>query len=97
VGSYPNPKIAAGAIRAAKLGSITTVTETSTPIATNSWGGISATCPVGSVLISGGGTASLLGAYLTQSRKEGNAWAAGVWNPVGVAATVTAYAYCLAS
>lgn len=96
-GSYPNPTLAAGAVRASKLGTITTETGTSSPIPPNSSGGVSVSCPAGSVLIGGGAVASLLGAYLTDSRKSGNGWEASVWNPTVVSANATTYAYCLAS
>jgi hypothetical protein len=96
-GSYPNPTIAAGAIRASKLGPITTVEQTASRSGVGAVGTL-ATCPAGSVLISGGGFSSLQNMYLSVTKAEGNAWRADAWNPnAATTASVTAYAYCLAS
>lgn len=95
-GSYPNPTVAAGAIRASRLGPIVTVTETSA-IAGSGVSGVVASCPAGAVLLSGGGQGGLNGIVMNQTKAQGNGWTVNFINMTTLTSTVTAYAYCLGS
>jgi hypothetical protein len=77
-------KLADGNVVASKLARIEIIT-------TSSPGGATATCPAGSVLVAGGGTASG-GERLSSSvpSPQGNGWSAS-----GGAAPATAFALCL--
>jgi hypothetical protein len=97
-GNYPNPSIAAGAVKAGKLGTITTVTSGPVNVPNGSGGGATATCPPGSVLISGGGSSTLAGDDTQVSRQyPNNAWLFGTYNHTGVTDAIVAYAYCLSA
>jgi hypothetical protein len=105
-GSYPNPTIAAGAVdtaqlkdsavHAAKLGSITQVTNTA-QLAAGANGGVSVQCPTGSVVISGGGQPALFGVEMTTSIRASNGWEYQARNNSGLASAITVFAYCLQS
>lgn len=87
-------RIVDGAVRAAKLGSITEVEETSPPAAVPA---ITATaeCPSGTTVISGGFRVDPTGnVRVERDRRDDNGWQAdGVASAPGD--TITAYAYCL--
>jgi hypothetical protein len=90
-------RIVDGAVRAAKLGSITEVDETSPPAAVPA---ITATaeCPSGTTVISGGFRVDSIDpvdpVLAVRDRREDNGWQAdGVAQNAGD--TITAYAYCL--
>ena len=93
-GTYPNPTIAAGAITASKLGTITTVSNT-TSVATGADGSVSVSCPTGSVVISGGGQPGHYGTNMTSNLKNGNGWLFQAVNNTGSSDTLTVFAYCL--
>jgi hypothetical protein len=105
-GNYPNPsvannavnaaKLAANSVRASELGPITTVTNT-TAIANGANASVTANCPAGSDLISGGGQPTFFGVEMTSSRPSGNGWLYQARNLSGVPATLTAFALCLAA
>jgi hypothetical protein len=105
-GSYPNPiigsnkvgalEIRSGAVHASELGTITTVTSTIS-VTSGGFGSVTATCPAGSVVISGGGQPVLTGVQMTSSLKSGNGWLYQGRNTANLSSNMTAYAYCLAA
>ena len=106
-GSYPNPLIAtdavdagqikAGAVHASELGTITTVTNSAGSIAPGDNGTVTATCPPGSVVISGGGQPTFFGVEMASSLKNGNGWEYQARNNSAFTTTLTAFAYCLSA
>ncbi|HZD88070.1 MAG TPA: hypothetical protein VE088_08710 [Gaiellaceae bacterium] len=93
-GTYPNPTVAAGAITASKLATITTVTNSVT-VANNGDGSVTATCPTGSILIGGGAQPAHYGTEMTSSRPSGNGWLYQGINRTGGDDTLTVFALCL--
>jgi hypothetical protein len=85
-----------GQVRAADLGAIVQVTN-SGAIANGANGSRTATCPAGTIVISGGGQPTLFGVEMTTSIRSGNGWLYQARNLSGAAATITAFAYCLAA
>lgn len=87
-GTYPNPG----------LGSITEVTSTVT-LPSPGEGGVIATCPAGTVVISGGGAPANAGTgaglFMIVSKRSGNGWNYVTRNNTGGDVNITAYAYCL--
>jgi hypothetical protein len=106
-GSYPNPSIGtnavgsaqiqAAAVRASDLGTITTVTNTVGGILTGGVGSVTATCPAGTLVISGGGQPTFFGVEMTSSLKSGNGWLYQAKNNSGSTTSLTAFAYCLSA
>lgn len=92
--SLTSADLAPDSVRASELGPITTVTNT-TAIANGANASVTATCPAGSDLISGGGQPSFFGVEMTSSRPSGNGWLYQARNLSGVPATLTAFALCL--
>jgi len=91
-------RLSEGSVGGEKVGSITTVTGT-TSVAPGASGTATATCTEGKV-ISGGFegppiSATPTGMFHYSDKKANNGWTASASNPLGVAQTLTAYAYCL--
>jgi hypothetical protein len=94
--SVGSSELQSGSVRASELGSIITVTNNTTLTAGNS-GGVTATCPAGTTVISGGGQPSFYGVEMTSTLRNGNGWLYQALNKTASNATITAYAYCLAA
>jgi len=93
-GTYPNPTLGTDSVRAAQFGNMITVTNvTNVPI--NGDGSVTATCPAGTQVISGGGQPQFFGVEMTTSVRNGNAWLYQAKNLSGAASNMTAQAYCL--
>lgn len=92
--SVGSSEIQTGAIRSSELGTIIQVSN-STGIAANSNGGVTATCPAGTTVISGGAQPANFGVEMTSSLRSGNGWLYQAKNNNGAASTLTAFAYCL--
>ncbi len=93
--SVTSAKIQDGQVRAADLGTIVTATETVTGIGNTENGTVVATCPAGTVVISGGGQPTFFGVETTSLLKSGNGWEYQARNLSGVTTSLTAFAYCL--
>ncbi len=76
------------------LGPLLQVTN-SISVAPNGNTFVTATCPAGTTVISGGGLPSTYADYLVGSVRNGNGWTAYVHSTSGATTTLTAYAYCL--
>jgi hypothetical protein len=87
-------EIQAGAIRSSELGPIVQVTN-STPIKAGDNAVVTASCPAGTTVISGGGLPGLYAVALVGSLRSGNGWAAYAHSNSANDTTLTAYAYCL--
>jgi hypothetical protein len=95
-GNYPNPTLAAAAVKAGTLGTINERSATSASIAAGSSGSATVNCNAGERLLSGGND-GFIGLHVDASRRSGtNGWAVFVQNSTGSALTVTVHAYCLA-
>jgi hypothetical protein len=92
--SVGSSEIQAGAIRASELGPIIAVTN-STPVANGANASVTATCPEGTTVISGGAQPANFGVELTSTLRNGNGWLAQARNNSGGASSLTAFAYCL--
>lgn len=96
--SVNQEKIAASSVGAAQLKDITSVTATSASIANGSSTGVTATCPAGEVVISGGFETANLGAASWEVKRfvrSGNGWRVFGKNVSGGDSTIDAYAYCV--
>ena len=83
---------------ATKLAPLTQVeTTTSDPVVDGATGAVTALCPDGTTVISGGGFPSTFEMSLTTSIRMGNGWRSQSTNHTGTDQTVTARAYCLAA
>jgi hypothetical protein len=96
-GTYPNPTIAAEAVKADELGTTQTAVN-SAPIAANSNAQVTATCPTGTQVLSGGGTTSSFQIVMVSSFQAGNGWIVAYHNndPAN-AGTIFAVATCLSN
>jgi hypothetical protein len=92
--SVGSREIQAGAIRSSELGPIIQVSN-STGIAAGANGGVTATCPAGTTVISGGAQPANFGVEMTSSLRSGNGWLYQAKNNNGSTSTLTAFAYCL--
>jgi hypothetical protein len=92
--SVGSSEIQTGAVRASELGPIITVTNSN---AVNTGGSVSvtATCPEGTTVISGGAQPANFGVELTSTLRSGNGWLAQAKNNSGANSSLTAFAYCL--
>ncbi len=93
-GSVGNAEIKPGAVHANELGAIQVVSN-ATNIAAGGNASVTAQCPSGSVVLSGGAQPGLFTVTLTSTRPSGNGWLAQAHNPTGSATTLTAFALCL--
>jgi Collagen triple helix repeat (20 copies) len=94
-GNYPNPGIAAAAIRAGHLGTITQRSEVSANIPAGGNGSVTANCNAGERFLSGGND-GFFDVFVVASRQSGNGWAVFGHNNSGGNRTITAHVYCLA-
>jgi hypothetical protein len=92
--SVGSSELQAGSVRASELGTIIQVSN-STPIAAGANGGVTATCPAGTTVISGGAQPANFGVEMTSSLRSGNGWLYQAKNNTGAASTLTVFAYCL--
>jgi hypothetical protein len=88
-------ELAADSVRSSELAGIITAQNT-TAIAANGNANVTATCPSGTTVISGGGSAGLYAIHLTSTYRSGNGWHIDARNESAGANSITAYAYCLA-
>jgi acyl carrier protein len=88
-------ELAADSVRSSELAGIITA-QNSTAIAANGNANVTATCPAGTTVISGGGSAGLYAIHLTSTYRSGNGWHIDARNESAATNTITAYAYCLA-
>ena len=97
-GSYPNPSIANGAVKASKLGGIVTHSSNAT-VASGTRKTIVADCDAGERVISGGGFVvvgiTTDAVPITLSIATGNGWEVGTDNTTGSNGTLYAFANCL--
>lgn len=93
-GSVGSSELQAGAVRASELGPIVQVTN-STPIKAGDNAVVTATCPAGTTVISGGGLPGLYAVSLVGSVRSGNGWAAYAHSNSANDTNLVAYAYCL--
>ena len=73
------------------------MTNTVTGIAAGDNATVTATCPAGSVVISGGGQPTFFGVEMTSSLKSGNGWEYQARNNSAFTTSLTAFAYCLSA
>jgi hypothetical protein len=92
--SVGSSELQAGAVRASELGTIISVSN-STGVAASANASVTATCPAGTTVISGGAQPGNFGVELTSTLRNGNGWLAQAKNNNGSASTLTAFAYCL--
>jgi hypothetical protein len=92
--SVGSSEIQTGAIRSSELGPIIQVSN-STPVAAGANVSVTATCPAGTTVISGGAQPANFGVELTSTLRSGNGWLAQARNNTGGASDLTAFAYCL--
>jgi hypothetical protein len=92
--SVGSSEIQAGAVRASELGTIIQVSN-STGIPAGANGGVTATCPAGTTVISGGAQPANFGVEMTSSLRSGNGWLYQAKNNTANPSTLTAFAYCL--
>lgn len=89
-------ELAADSVRSSELAALLT-SQNSTAIKAEGNANVTATCPAGTTVISGGGSAGLYAVHLTSSYRSGNGWHIDARNnSAGTDTTITAYAYCLA-
>lgn len=93
--SVGSAELQSGSVRAAELAPIVQASN-STAIAANGNANVTATCPAGTTVISGGGTAGLYAVHMTSTYRSGNGWHIDARNNSANGTTITAFAYCLA-
>jgi hypothetical protein len=93
-GSVGSSELQAGSVRASELGPIIQVTN-STQINAGANAVVTATCPAGTTVISGGGLPGLYAVHLVGSVRSGNGWAAYAHSNSANDTNLVAYAYCL--
>jgi hypothetical protein len=89
-GSYPDPAIAAAAITAGKLATITQRDGSSGSIPAGGIGSATANCLAGEKVLTGGND-GFFDVFVVASRQSGNGWAVFVHNNAGVTRTITAH------
>ncbi len=92
--SVGSSEIQTGAIRASELGTIIQVSNNNA-VAAGANVSVTATCPAGTTVISGGAQPANFGVELTSTLRSGNGWLAQAKNNSGAASSLTAFAYCL--
>jgi hypothetical protein len=92
--SVGSSEIQAGAIRSSELGPIIQVSN-STPIKAGDNAVVTANCPAGTTVISGGGLPGLYSVALVGTVRSGNGWAAYAHSNSANDTNLVAYAYCL--
>lgn len=86
--------LATDSVRADELATIVQASN-ATSIVNNATGTITASCPAGTQVISGGGQPQFFGVQMTSSLRSGNGWQYQARNLSGSTSTITAFAYCL--
>lgn len=89
-------ELQSSSVRSAELGAIVQVSN-STAIGANGNANVTATCPAGTTVISGGGRGGLYAIHLTSTYRSGNGWHIDARNNSANADNITAYAYCLSA
>jgi len=92
--SVGSSELQAGSVRSSELGPIIQVSN-STAIAAGANGSVTANCPAGTTVISGGAQPANFGVEMTSSLRSGNGWLYQAKNNSGGASTLTVFAYCL--
>jgi hypothetical protein len=92
--SVGSSELQAGSVRASELGGIIQVSNAVT-IKAGANEAVTALCPAGTSVISGGGLPGLYAVSLVGSVRSGNGWEAYAHSNSGTDTTLTAYAYCL--
>jgi hypothetical protein len=92
--SVGSSELQAGSVRASELGTIIQVSN-STPIAANTVGSVSVSCPAGTTVISGGAQPANFGVEMTSSLRSGNGWLYQAKNNNAAPSNLTVFAYCL--
>jgi trimeric autotransporter adhesin len=92
--SVGSSEIQAGAIRSSELGPIVQATN-SAAVAKDGVVSVTATCPEGTTVISGGAQPANFGVELTSTLRQAKGWLAQAKNNSGAASSLTAFAYCL--
>ncbi|MCU0279874.1 MAG: hypothetical protein MUE31_13425 [Candidatus Nanopelagicales bacterium] len=98
-GAVTSAKLAEDAVKAREFGP-TQVATNGAGIANTTTATVAVTCPAGTQMISGGGTATLGGndnIFMVRSAPSGNGWAVTYRNLSGAALTITAVATCLSA
>jgi hypothetical protein len=95
-GAVTNPKIGAGAVHASQLGQ-TQIAVSTVNIAANGTAAVAVTCPAGTRVLSGGGTASSFAIHMVTSFQFGNGWVVAYQNTTATAGNITAIATCLST
>jgi hypothetical protein len=93
--SVGSSELQAGSVRASELGGIVQVTN-QIAIKAGDNAVVTANCPTGTTVISGGGLPANYTVSLVGSVRSGNGWAAYARSYSANDSTLTAYAYCLA-
>jgi len=93
-GSVGSQELRDGSVHASALGRIQVVTEAA-PVNAGANVSVTARCPDGAVVLSGGAQPGLFGVELTSTRPNGNGWLAQARNNSGSNSTLTAFALCL--
>jgi hypothetical protein len=90
-------EIADGSVGSAEVGTITEIDAVSASIPNGSFGSVTANCPAGQQVLSGGNDGFLSNGYfVVASRASGSSgWTVFLVNQTGGATTITAHAYCL--
>ena len=94
--SVGTSELQAGSVRSAELAPLLQFTNTAN-VANGAVVSVTATCPAGTTVISGGAQPANFGVELTSTKRNGNGWLAQAKNNSGGASSLTAYAYCLAA
>ena len=94
--SVNSAKIQDAQVRAAELGPTQLATST-VNVAANGNGVAATTCPAGTTVISGGGTASSFAVHMVTSFRAGNGWIVAYQNTTATQRTITAIATCLSA
>lgn len=94
--SVGTSELQTSSVRSAELAAIVQVSN-STAIGANGNASVTAACPAGTTVISGGGRGGLFAIHLTSTYRSGNGWHIDARNNSANANSITAYAYCLSA
>ena len=92
--SVGSSELQTGAVRSSELGAIIQVSNDTTIKGGNN-ASVSAACPAGTSVISGGARSGLYQVHLTSSYRSGNGWHVDARSAAAGDTTLSAYAYCL--
>jgi hypothetical protein len=93
-GTYPNPGLGTDTVGSNQLRT-TVLAQNVAAIAANVGGSVTAVCPAGTQVISGGGTTNDFDVKNVSSFRSGNGWIVAYKNDDNAARTITAIATCL--